>query len=177
MKKLKLAISLSLVLVGAAAAQEVSLPLPDLVVGEKLPKGYSAKAQDLKSGDKILGKLIVVTKPNQVSKVLVRVELRDLSGLAIRRAATKAYVNGFASSLGDAGYSVIEMSIPDIAKENFEKPVSVGLVFANKDGKKLWTHQEIFFTDKGFAVQVIADDANTFAALKKWANTIKAKNK
>jgi hypothetical protein len=51
----------------------------------------------------------------------------------------------------------------------------VDLVFANGEGKKLWTHQEIFFTDKGFVVQVVAEDPATLANLTKWAKTIKPK--
>jgi hypothetical protein len=154
-----------------------SAPLHDQLVAAKLPADYQAATQQLRAGDKVMGTLIVVSKPNEISKVIARIELSDRSAAPARRAATKAYINGFAADLANAGFKVTEKNIPDIDKESFEKPIGVDLTFANGEGKKLLTHQEIFFTDKGFVIQVIAEDSATLAKLMKWAKTIKPTKK
>jgi hypothetical protein len=176
MTRLALRLSTSFLFLAFAAAQDGDfITLHEQLVAVKLPKGFQSTTQDIKAGDKIIGNMIVISQPDQVSRVIVRIELRDLTAVPARRAAVKGYVNGFAASLSDAGYKVVEKHIPDVAKESFDKPISVGAVFADSEGKKLWTHQEIFFTDKGFVVQVIAEDPDTLKSLMKWAKTVKPK--
>lgn len=164
-----------LLLASTAALGDDSAALSDGLVAAKLPDGYQAAAQELKDGGKTVGNLIIVSDPKKVSKVVVQTELRDLSAVAARRAATKAYVNTLASTLAGAGFKLVKKDIPDIGKASFDKPISVDLEFANAAGKKLWTFQSIFFTDKGFDVQVIADSADALAGLKDWAKTVKPK--
>jgi hypothetical protein len=174
MKGLIIALGVNLLpLSGTRANDGDSIGLDELLQAAKLPEGYRPATQDLKVADKVAGRMIVIDKPGQVSKVVVRVELRDLSAVPARRAAAKAYINSLASSLAESGYRLVEKKLPDIGTETFEKPISVELVFANRDGKKPWTREEIFFTDKGFVVQVIAEDADTLVDLTKWAKTIK----
>ena len=176
MAKLTLVLAVQLFCLASVVDGDTT-PLHDLLVAAKLPEGYQAAAKEVKAGDKVLGTLITVSKPNEINKVIVRIEMSDRSAVPARRAATKAYINGFAADLANAGFSVTEKQIPDIDKESFEKPVGVDLVFANGEGKKLWTHQDIFFTDKGFVVQAIAEDSATLAKLTKWAKTVKPAKK
>ena len=178
MTKLSLLIAAQFLCLASALAQDGdSVPLHDLLVAAKLPEDYQAATQQIKAGDKILGDLVVVSKPNVIAKVIARIDLSDRSAVPARRAATKAYINGFAADLADAGFKVTEKNIPNIDKESFEKPVLVDLTFANGEGKKLLTHQEIFFTDKGFVIQVVAEDSATLAKLTKWAKSIKPAKK
>jgi hypothetical protein len=141
----------------------------------KLPTGYAASGKDLKVKDKVVGHQILITKEGQVSKVNVQIDFADRSEIAARRGATKAYVNSFAEGMGSAGYKVESSKIPDIAAAKFDTPIGVDLTLVNGEGKKLFSHQEIFFTDKGFMVQVLADDAKTLESLTTWAKTIKPK--
>ncbi len=164
-------------LASAAAQEKEAKPLHESLESATLPKDYKADTKELKVGNKIVGNQILVTNPSQVSKVIVMIEFRDLSAVAARRASTKAYINALAQDLGQDGFKVVESKIPDISKGEFDKPISVDLVFANKDGKKIWTHQEIFFADKGFNIIVVADDADPLERLTKWAKTIKPKTK
>ncbi len=164
-------------LTGAFAQDGDVVPLHDLLVSAKLPQGYQAKTNDVKLDGKVVGTEIIVSQPNVLAKVIVRIDPSNRSAGPSRRAATKAYINGFAEKLAASGFKVTDKKIPDISKEPFEKPVQVDLAFANADGINILTHHEIFFTDKGFAVQVVADDAATLAKLTEWAKTVKPKKK
>lgn len=163
----------SLLAVYAAAQDGESFSLHKSLVSAKLPQGYRAIMQPIKSGDKNIGFLILVAKPNEPGKVDILIESRAISSAPARRAAAKAYVNTAAAVILKQGYRVVKKSFPDFAKETFEKPVAVDLVFANAQGMKLWTHQDIFFTkDEGVVAKVSATDADKLAALTKWAKTI-----
>jgi hypothetical protein len=159
----------------ARSQDEKPFSLHDLLLAAKLPQGYQAKTQSLKADGKTLGDLIVVSKPNESSNIIIQIEFRELSQLPFRQAAAKAYANVFAAKIGKLGYKLVKKSIPDISKESFEKPVSIELIFEDSQGKKLWTHQEIFFTDKGFVASVTATDSDTLATLVVWTKTIKPK--
>ena len=147
--------------------------LHDLLVSANLPQGYQATAQDIKQGNTVMGHMILVSKPNQASNAIVMIEMRDFSPVPARRAAAKAYVNGSASSLRERGFKVIEKNIPDMVQESFDKPVTVEVVFADASGKKMWMHHEIFFTDKGFDVAVLADNPGMLQTLTTWAKTVR----
>ena len=159
----------------APAQDGARVPIHPLLAAAEPPAGLEPTTVELRDGAKVLGDMVVFSKAGQVSKVVVRIEKRGLAATPARRAATKGYVNGFVSALAEAGFKVVEAKVPDLAKESFETAIPVGIVVANAEGKKLWTHQEIFFTDVGFAVQVIAEDPETLAALTRWARTIKPK--
>jgi len=167
--------SLFILLTTAAVQGEDSVALGDFLTAAKIPDGYATATRDIKVEKKVLGKMIIVSKGSEASKAVVSIQSELASSVPARRAATKAYINVLASTFTGSGFKIVEKGIPDIEKETFDKPILVDLAFANADGKKVWTHQSIFFTDKGFDVQVIADDADTFASLKKWSMTIKPK--
>jgi hypothetical protein len=165
-----------LCLVATSAQDEKPIQLDDLLLSARLPPGYQSTSEDVKLGDKKTpGKRILVSKPDVFAKAVVMIEGTDRSTVPARRAATKGYINGLAQSMAGIGYKIVEQKIPDIAEEKFEKPISISFVVANGEGKKLWVHEEIFFTDKGFLIQVIAEDPDTLAQLVKWAKTVKPK--
>jgi hypothetical protein len=178
----RLAITLLLLpcfcLASATAQDEKPFALHKLLVSAKLPEGYQATEQPLKAGKKSVGFMILVKKPNETATIDILIESRAITTAPARRAAAKAYVNVAAAALAKQGYKVVEQKLPDITKETFEKPLAIDLVFADAKGKKLWTHQEIFFTDnEGIVAKVSARDADTLANLIKWAKTIRAKTK
>jgi hypothetical protein len=153
----------------------LAVTLHDLLEPVTLPAGYSFAGQELKVKDKVVGYQVLINKDGQYSKVIVRIEFSNRSEAAARSGAAKAYVNGFADAMADAGYKIESKKLPDIAKESFEKPIAVDLTLVNGEGKKLYSHQEIFFTDKGFVTQVLADDPTALASLTTWAKTVKAR--
>jgi hypothetical protein len=178
MKRLLLLLGLVIPCPGNVVARDTdATTLHELLESAKLPEGYQSTTQDVKDGDKIVGKMIVVSKPNEVSKVVVYIDFTDRSTVPARRAAVKGYVNGFVSGLAKGGFKVIEQKLPDLAKESFDKPIFADLVVANGNGKKLWDRQIMFFTDKGFMVQVIGDSSDNLATLADWAKTIKPKTR
>lgn len=154
------------------AADEAELPRGELVKADELPEGYEASEKKLEV-DGSVAYILAVQNPEQNSKVVVMIETRKLSDVDSRRAATKGYINGNASVLEKAGLKVLERVVPDLDKETFTRPVVVTALFESEDGRKFRLHQEIFFTDKGFAVTVLADDDRQFSLLKRWARTIR----
>lgn len=155
------------------AEETKSIPLRPLLVAAPVPAGLEVSTQEIKDGGKVLGLMVLVSRPGQVARVIARIENRDLSGPPARRAAVKGYVNGFAAGPAEQGFRVGAKAIPDMTNLTSARPVPVGLVFANDEGKKVWTHQEISFTDRGFAAQVVADGPATLASPRTWAKTIK----
>lgn len=168
-------VSCSLIVTVAFAADQEKTSLNDFLESASLPADYEAATQDLKNKDLVIGHLVVISKPDQASKVVAQIDLSDRSKEASRRAAAKAYVNGLASTLAKQGYKVVSKRFPDFEKEKFEDPVQVDLGFKNDDGNDLLIHQEIFFTDKGFVIQVVADNQKDLESLTKWAKSIKPK--
>ena len=90
--------------------------------------------------------------------VLIKVEIRDLSKRGFRVAACKGYINGFATSLKEAGYKITAHKAPDIEKSDFKTPVVVDLTFANDEGTIILVKKTMFFTTKGYDVTVLATD-------------------
>jgi hypothetical protein len=166
-------LSLLLWLAPTRAQEEQAIALHDLLTAAKLPEGYHAMTQAFKVEGKTGADIILVTKPSQASGVHILIEFRDFTPVLARRAAATAYVNVTGAKYLKSGYKLIKKSFPDITKESFEKPISVALEFVDREGKKLWTHQEIFFTDKGFCAQVTAFDPESLGVLTKWVKTIK----
>lgn len=148
------------------------LPRGELVTSDELPPGYEATENRLEVGGTETY-LIAVQNPEQNSKVVVMIETRKISDVDSRRAATKGYINGNMSVLEKAGLKVIERVVPDLNKETFTRPVVVTALFETDDGRKFHLHQQIFFTDIGYAVTVLADDDRQFSQLKRWARTIR----
>ncbi len=60
--------------------------------------------------------------------------------------------------------------------ETFENPIAVKFAFVHANGAKRWTHSEIFFTNVGYGVHVIADDEQTLESLTAWAKTVRPKS-
>ncbi len=150
------------------AAKETLLTMPEP------PLGYTVSKHPLVAGDKLLGFQVQVMQEDAVSKVLVKVETRDLSDHGRRVAACKGYDNGFASSLKEAGFKLTASKLPDIQKHDFKTPVVVDLTFANDEGKTLLVNKRMFFTTKGFDVTIIATDESDLKRLTEWAAQIHA---
>ncbi len=149
------------------ASQETLLSMPEP------PLGYTVSKHPIAADGKLVGFQVQIMKEDAVSKVLIKVETRDLSDRAVRRGACKGYVNGFASGLKEAGFKITDQKIPDIAKFDFKTPVVVDLTFANDEGTTLLVKKRMFFTAKGYDVTVIAMTDGELQLLDKWAAQIR----
>ncbi len=150
----------------AKAAEETLLSMPEP------PLGYSVTKHAIIAGEELLGFQVLVTKEGAVSKVLVKIELRDLSDRRFRVTACKGYVNGLASSLKEAGFNVAASKLPDIQESDFKAPVVVDLTFANGEGATILVRKWMFFTDKGYDVTVLAADEDALQLLSEWSAKI-----
>ncbi len=150
------------------ASTETLLSMPEP------PLGYAVSKQPLIANGQLLGFQVQVMKEDAISKVLVKVELRDLSDRRFRVAACKGYVNGFASGLKEAGFKITSSKLPDIQKADFKKPLLVELTFANDEGTTILVNKRMFFTTKGYDVTVIATGSEDLKLLTDWAAQIRA---
>ncbi|HHK41702.1 MAG TPA: hypothetical protein ENJ50_04715 [Planctomycetaceae bacterium] len=148
----------------AEAEPLVSMPEP--------PLGYVVTKHPIVADGKVLGFQVQVVKEGTVSKVLIKVETRDLSQRGPRLASCKAYVNGFAAGLKDAGFQIASFKAPDVEKSTFKKPIVVDLTCTNDQGTTLLVRKRIFFTTKGYDVTVVATDEDEFKSLTQWAAQI-----
>ena len=148
------------------ASTETLLSMPEP------PLGYAATKHPLVAQEQLLGFQVQVMMEDSVSKVLIKVETRDLSDRGFRVAACKGYVNGFASGLKEAGFKLVSHNLPDIEKVDFKTPVVVDLVFANDEGTKILVNKRMFFTNKGYDVTVVAADEEDLKLLTAWAAQI-----
>ena len=122
----------------ADAEPLVSMPEP--------PLGYVVTKHPIVADGKVLGFQVQAVKEGTVSKVLIKIETRDLSQRGPRLAACKAYVNGFASGLKEAGFQISNFKAPDIEKSTFKKPIVVDLTCTNDKGMTLLVRKRIFVT-------------------------------
>jgi hypothetical protein len=149
------------------ASTETLLSMPEP------PLGYAVTKHPLVAGDQLLGFQVQVMKEDAVSKVLIKVETRDLSDRGFRVAACKGYVDGFASELRGAGFKITAHKLPDIEKADFKTPVVVDLTFANDEGTTILFNKRMFFTTKGYDVTVLATDENDLKVLTDWATQVR----
>jgi hypothetical protein len=137
------------------------------------PLDYSVSKQPLIVADKLWGFQVQVMKEDAISKVLVKVEARDLSDRPRRVAACKAYVNSFATELSQAGFKLTSSKLPDIEKSDFKSPIVVELKFADNEGTIIVARKRMFFTTKGYDVTILATDNDDLKLLTEWASQIR----
>ena len=150
------------------APSEILLTMPEP------PTGYAVSKHPLMLNDKLLGFQVQAMKEGAVSKVVIKIDLTDRSARPARFAACKAYVNGMASGLKQAGFNIKSRKLPDIAKADFRAPVIANITYANEDGAEFRVRHHVFFSDKGYDVQVVATDDESFQLLWEWAKQIRA---
>lgn len=144
-----------------------------LITADPLPKGYAATKTELKEEEKLEAYLLMFTKEGAVSKVAVTIETRTLTNRAEKIAALKGYVNGTTQTLTNAGMKLVKKKIPNIDKVNVEKRTTCEFVYETAEGAPIDVQIQVFFTDKGHDVLVIADNKDDYKALTKWAKSIR----
>jgi hypothetical protein len=146
--------------------------IENLVTAQPVPEGYDVTPNELKEGDELLGRQLLITKEGAVSKVSVTAETRDLPEKDYKLAALKGYVNGTTKTLSEAGLKLVKKQIPDVEKLNVNKRTKCSFVYERPDGSEIYVQMQIFFTNHGHSVLVIADNKDDYKSLTKWADTI-----
>jgi hypothetical protein len=102
----------------------------------------------------------------------------DRSSNAARRAAAKAYVNELASTFRRQNFELSEMHpenlVDDFDQVDFAEPLTVSFVFASNENAKVFVRMRVFFTDHGFCVTTVSDNAERLKTLNEWADTFTA---
>jgi hypothetical protein len=160
---------------GASAkpkAADPSVKIADLVKADPIPEGYTVQSVELKDGDKKLGHMIVVGKEGTLSKVVIKIEARQIASREAKVTATKAYVNGFVQSMTEAGMTLTTRTVPrDLSKVNVDRRQRYILSFMTPDKKNLVTQIQIFFAKSGYLIQVIGE-GKEFKTLTQWAKSV-----
>ena len=151
----------------ARASKDTLLSMPEP------PLGYSVTKHPSLAGKKLLGFQVQAVKEGTLSKVVIKIELRDLSDRKARVAASKGYVNGFAAGLRAAGYKITAKKIPDLEKSDFKTPIIVDLTFVDDEDNKILVKKRIFFSTVGYDVSVIATNEGDLRLLSDWAARIR----
>lgn len=155
-----------------ASAGDVVLLMPEP------PDDYIVTKNRLSENGKEVAILVTLVKEGSPNKIVISVETsRDLSTKPVRIAATKGYINGTIESLQGAGLKVTESKLPDVEKATFAGPLGSQLTIQRPDNSPAYMRQIIFFTDKGYHIQIIALDKNELQALSNWALRIKPAGK
>lgn len=144
-----------------------------LITADPLPEGYAATKTELKEDDKLGAYLLVFSKEGAVSKVAVTIETRTLTNRAEKIAALKGYVNGTTQTLTNAGMKLVKKKIPNLDKVNVDKRTTCEFVYETAEGAPIDVQIQVFFTDNGHDVLVIADNKDDYKALTKWAKSIR----
>jgi hypothetical protein len=146
--------------------------IEELLTAAPVPEGYAVTLKELKNGDDLLGHQLLFTKEEQVSKVMATIEDRKLPDKGHKIAALKGYINGTARMFSDAGLKLVKKEIPDVEKLNVNKRTKCSLVYQTAEGGEIYVQMQIFFTDHGYSLTVIADNKDDYDALAEWASTI-----
>ena len=166
---------LLIVFASVVCAQPVPKPTDDVVLTmPEPPDGYIVSKNRIVDNKTPIGIQVVIVKEGSPSKIVVTVETsRDISAHAARVAATKGYVNGTAEGLQAAGLKLKDSKLPDLQKTDFSSPLLAERTFTRPDDSEIYLRQIIFFTDKGYNVQVVAMDKAELESLTTWAKHIK----
>ena len=150
-------------------ASEVLLSMPEP------PEGYAVSKFPLELEGKIVGYHVQVISEDVFSKVVVQIETAsDRTSHEQRVAGLKGYVNGLANGLKDAGFKLTDNTVPNVKTANLDELQTIEMQFADDQSGKLFVRQFIFFTDKGYNVQVLAMDEEELDRLTRWARHIRA---
>lgn len=151
------------------------IEIEGLITADKLPAEYGYTLSETKGeDDALLGRRLVFTKEDAVSKVSVSIENRKLPDRNYKKTALKGYVNGRVHMFQDAGLKLVKKKLPDIDKVNVAKRTTCDLVFENADRAEIDVQIQVFFTDVGHLIVVVADNKDDYKALAKWAKSIQA---
>lgn len=151
-----------------------SVKIANLVTAAPIPEGYAVQVTELKDGGKVLGHMIVVGKEGKLSKVVIKVEAREIASREEKLAATKAYLNGFVQGMSEGGLTLASKTVPsDLSKVNVDRRQSYVLGFMTPAKKILVTQVQIFFAKGGYLIQVIGEGKDDFTALSRWARSVK----
>jgi hypothetical protein len=155
-----------------ARASAKSTSIENLVVANAVPDGYSVTRQDIKSGDKLLGHKLLLSRDGEVSKVVVTIENRKLVTNVEKTAAVKGYVNGTDKSLREAGLKLVDRKVPDIERFDFKKRLTVDLTYEKPDGGGTrFVQMQIFFAEVAYSVLIISDGKEEHETLTRWARS------
>jgi hypothetical protein len=149
------------------------ITIENLISAAPLPAQYSVSRENFLNGDKVVGHKLLVTRDGVVSKVIAQIENRKLATDDDKRAAAKDYVLGIMQSFHRAGLRTVEKKLPEIAKSDFKKREFADFIYERpEDGSRLFVQMQLFFTDRGYTVLVISDNAEDHTLLTRWARSV-----
>ena len=169
-------LSIALCVADLAKAQQPpeSHPTEIVLSMPEPPEGFVVSKYPLELEGKVVGYHVQVISEESFSKIVVQIETGyDRTPRAARVAALKGYVNGLANGFKDAGYRITGNKVPDLKQANFDEPQTVEMQFRDENDDRLLVRQLIFFTDKGFNVQILARNQSELDRLSDWARHIK----
>ena len=178
--KTAVVVMISLVLANGIAhgqvKKETRVSLDGLATSESPPEGYQVRRlDDIVQNGKVVAHKLLLMKDGTASKVSITIEKTERKTQAQRVAAFKGYVNGTAELFRSAGLKLTDKSIPDTEKADFSQRQIAELTYALNDGGKLLVQLQVFFTDEGHNIVVIATNEQDLALLAKWASSVKPK--
>jgi hypothetical protein len=162
-----LAVLLCSVMVHSQAMGQSLLLMPEPLDGYVISKAAVGSVEEPQ------GYLITAEREGVVDKVQIVVELRDVKDVRARVAAAKGYVNGFSTSLTEAGLEVTDKDIPEITTRSVRQKIVANVNFAQPDGSKILTRHHIFFDTYGYNARVIATSEESMKTLSDWAKQIR----
>jgi len=151
----------------AAKSSHLLLPTP--------PLGFQVSRTPLVVKEKFIGFNTVLQREGFVTKVLIRVDLNaeaDFTKRGWRSGLAKGAINGFIGSVVESGFTVKDVSLPELEGNDLTEELRVKVEFEKENGDQLFSNQRIFFDTRGFSIMVIATDKQELETLLKWADQI-----
>ncbi|MGH7135275.1 MAG: hypothetical protein ACREHD_06005 [Pirellulales bacterium] len=75
-------------------------------------------------------------------------------------------------TLTGAGMKLVKQKIPNLEKANLDKRVIADFVFQSTDGNELHVQVQVFFTEVGHNVMVVANNKDDLKMLSTWAKSV-----
>lgn len=173
MRKSHAILAVLLVLLSVACGS-VRADEPVLLLMPEPLSGMTVTKTPLQAEDKVVGYHVQVANKEGVSKVVVQIEtVGDRSAKESRVEGLKSYVNGLANGLKGAGFELVSNKVPNLKSADLNRQLHVHMQFKKEDETQLFVRQFIYFTDKGYNVQVFAADEEELERLSRWAQHIK----
>lgn len=158
----------------AAVANFACAEEPVLLLMPEPPEGMSVTKTPLKANDEVVGYHVQVANQEGVGKVIIQIETKgDRTAKQQRLEGLKGYVNGLANGLKGAGFELETSNVPNLKTADFTKQLRVEMRFQKDESTQLLVRQFIYFTDKGYNVQVLANTEQELEQLSRWAQHIR----
>jgi hypothetical protein len=158
-------------------AEEKTVIYEGLIRADPLPKGYQLSRREVTQGPYKVH-FLELLRPGAAANGSVLIGSLGATTDEDRVKFIRSDVGAMSKGFERLGWKVISNDSPDIAKADLSQPYVASLVLENKDGKKRYLWNRVFFASTPaipYHVAVVAENERELKTLSKWGESVREK--